>query len=86
VPATHFSGLCREASGLSTLNEICQRTWLQGDNTELLRLGENAIYRLATDPAVAPTAREEVFPQLMMGAPDTIRTCAHGSGGRCSIP
>ena len=22
----------------------------------------------------------------MMGAPDTIRTCAHGSGGRCSIP
>ena len=31
-------------------------------------------------------AGQRGFGQFTAGAPSRIRTCAHGSGGRCSIP
>lgn len=38
------------------------------------------------DPILSVSAGDGVFGHLMLGAPGRIRTCAHGSGGRCSIP
>jgi len=39
------------------LHEACQRVGLSSASAELLRLGENAIYRLATNPVVVRIAR-----------------------------
>lgn len=38
------------------------------------------------DPGLSVSAGDGVFGHLMRSAPGRIRTCAHGSGGRCSIP
>jgi Ser/Thr protein kinase RdoA (MazF antagonist) len=42
---------------LPTLQEACARAGLRSDGAELLRLGENAIYRLAAAPVVVRIAR-----------------------------
>lgn len=42
---------------LPVLHEACQQAGLSSDRAELLRLGENAIYRLAADPVVVRIAR-----------------------------
>ena len=42
---------------LPTLEEACAQAGLSSDGAELLRLGENAIYQLATDPVVVRIAR-----------------------------
>jgi len=42
---------------LPALEEACARVGLSSDGAELLRLGENAIYQLATDPVVVRIAR-----------------------------
>ena len=44
-------------SGASRLREACQRAGLNSDGAELLRLGENAIFRLADAPVVVRIAR-----------------------------
>jgi hypothetical protein len=38
------------------LHKACHQAGLSSDGTELLRFGENAIYRLAADPRQAPPA------------------------------
>lgn len=38
------------------------------------------------DPALSVLAGGGVFRHFLGSAPGRIRTCAHGSGGRCSIP
>jgi hypothetical protein len=45
------------SAALSLLHEACQRAGLSGNGAELLRLGENAIYRLADAPVVVRIAR-----------------------------
>lgn len=42
---------------LPILREACQRTAFSGEEAELLRLGENAIYRLSRAPVVVRIAR-----------------------------
>ena len=42
---------------LPVLQEACEQAGLSSDGAELLRLGENAIYRLAVDPVVVRIAR-----------------------------
>ena len=42
---------------LPILHEACHQAGLSSDHAELLRLGENAIYRLADDPVVVRIAR-----------------------------
>jgi Ser/Thr protein kinase RdoA (MazF antagonist) len=42
---------------LPTLEEACTRAGLSSDGAKLLRLGENAIYQLVTDPVVVRIAR-----------------------------
>ena len=42
---------------LPTLQDACAQAGLSSDGAELLRLGENAIYQLATDPVVVRIAR-----------------------------
>ena len=42
---------------LHVLHEACHQAGLSSDCAELLRLGENAIYRLAEDPVVVRIAR-----------------------------
>jgi Ser/Thr protein kinase RdoA (MazF antagonist) len=42
---------------LPVLHEACQQAGLSSDAAELLRLGENAIYRLVADPVVVRIAR-----------------------------
>jgi aminoglycoside phosphotransferase (APT) family kinase protein len=42
---------------LPVLSQACERAGLSSDGAELLRLGENAIYRLATSPVVVRIAR-----------------------------
>jgi len=37
---------------IPTLREACQVAGLTGDDTELLRIGENAIYQLVAEPVV----------------------------------
>lgn len=44
-------------STLPVLHEACRRAGLSGDGAELLRLGENAIYRLEANPVVVRIAR-----------------------------
>ena len=51
--ATAFSS----SAVLPVLHEACQQAGLSSDRAELLRLGENAIYRLAADPVVVRIAR-----------------------------
>ena len=46
------------AEALATLDEACQATRSAADGAELLRLGENAIFRLPDDPVVVRIARE----------------------------
>lgn len=38
------------------------------------------------DPDFSELADGGVFGHFLRSAPGRIRTCAHGSGGRCSIP
>ncbi len=45
------------SAALPVLHEACQRAGLSSDDAELLRLGENAIYRLASAPVVVRIAR-----------------------------
>jgi hypothetical protein len=42
---------------LPVLHEACQRAGFSSDGSELLRIGENAIYQLAADPVVVRIAR-----------------------------
>jgi hypothetical protein len=42
---------------LPVLHEACQRVGFSSDGAELLRFGENAIYRLTADPVVVRIAR-----------------------------
>jgi Ser/Thr protein kinase RdoA (MazF antagonist) len=42
---------------LATLEEACARVGLSSEDAELLRLGENAIYQLASEPVVVRIAR-----------------------------
>lgn len=42
---------------LRTLHEACSRVDLDSDGAELLRMGENAIYQLASEPVVVRIAR-----------------------------
>ena len=51
--ATAFSA----SAVLPVLHKACQQARLSSEGAELLRLGENAIYRLATDPVVIRIAR-----------------------------
>jgi Ser/Thr protein kinase RdoA (MazF antagonist) len=51
--ATEFSS----TAVLPTLEDACAQTGLDSDGAELLRLGENAIYQLATVPVVVRIAR-----------------------------
>ena len=39
----------------------------------------------STGPSAKPQVKTRKGP-LTMSAPSRIRTCAHGSGGRCSLP
>ncbi|MGH3276221.1 MAG: phosphotransferase enzyme family protein [Streptosporangiaceae bacterium] len=52
-PADPFTA----AAALATLRESCQAAGLPCDGAELIRLGENAIFRLARDRAVVRIAR-----------------------------
>ena len=45
------------SAALPLLHAACQRAGLSSDGAELLRLGENAIYRLADTPVVVRIAR-----------------------------
>src|SRR6266705_5021369 len=48
---------CSSAAVLPTLRAACARTGLNSDDAELLRLGENAIFQLASAPVVVRIAR-----------------------------
>lgn len=46
------------AEALATLDEACQATGRSAEGATLMRLGENAIFRLACDPVVVRIARD----------------------------
>jgi hypothetical protein len=52
----HASSLS-SAEAFATVREACQAAGLHADSADLLRLGENAIFRLARDPVVVRIAR-----------------------------
>ena len=59
---------------LPVLHEACHQAGLSSSHAELLRLGENAIYRLAVDPVVVRIARSAT------GSPEWNGSCASPGG------
>jgi hypothetical protein len=85
----------------SPLAEVAERLYQEGVGPRGERIIQYAAPKNGEDQAAAeaaglcpsPTTDISAEPQvssmknpLTMGAPSRIRTCAHGSGGRCSIP